>query len=232
MNGTRYSRQTMLAEIGEAGQRRLREARVLVVGLGGLGAVVTTYLAGAGIGTLLLADHDTVSLSNLQRQVLYNEADVGLPKAECAARRVTAMNSDVAVEICREGLTPGNAGQLIASCDLVVDCTDNYPVRFLIDDTCAALRRPWVYGSIGEFAGQVSVFQHRQGRRYAELYAERDALCAMPRTTRGVLGAVPGVIGAVEACQAVKLLAVFGDLLEGRLWTIDLLTLETMIIDF
>lgn len=232
MSVSRYSRQTMLAEIGEEGQRRLRDARVLVVGLGGLGAVVTTYLAGAGIGTLLLADHDTVSLSNLQRQVLYNEADVGLPKAECAARRVAAMNSDVAVEICRDGLTPDNAAQLIASCDLVVDCTDNYPVRFLIDDTCAALRRPWVYGSIGEFAGQVSVFQHRLRRRYAELYAERDALCALPRTTRGVLGAVPGVIGAVEACQAVKLLAGFGDLLEGRLWTIDLLTLETMIIDF
>lgn len=232
MSAERYLRQTMLAEIGEAGQRRLRDARVLVVGLGGLGAVVTTYLAGAGIGTLVLADHDTVSLSNLQRQVLYSEADVGKPKAECAARRVAALNSDVAFEICRDGLTTDNAGKLVGSCDLVVDCTDNYPARFLIDDTCAALHRPWVYGSIGEFAGQVSVFQHRQGRRYAELYAERDALCSLPRTQRGVLGAVPGVVGAVEACQAVKLLAGFGELLEGRLWTIDLLTLETMTFEF
>lgn len=232
MSESRYSRQTMLAEIGEAGQRRLHDARVLVVGLGGLGAAVTAYLAGAGIGAMLLADHDTVSLSNLQRQVLYTEADVDRPKAECAARRVAALNSDVAVEICRDGLTTGNAARLIGSCDLVVDCTDNYPVRFLIDDTCAELRRPWVYGSIGEFSGQVSVFQHSHGRRYTELYAERDALCALPRVTRGVLGAVPGVIGAVEACQAIKLLAGFGDLLEGRLWTIDLLTMETMIFDF
>ncbi|MDE7237823.1 MAG: ThiF family adenylyltransferase, partial [Paramuribaculum sp.] len=139
MSAERYLRQTMLAEIGEAGQRRLRDSRVLVVGLGGLGAVVTTYLAGAGIGTLVLADHDTVSLSNLQRQVLYSEADVGKPKAECAARRVAALNSDVAFEICRDGLSTDNAGKLVGSCDLVVDCTDNYPARFLIDDTCAAL---------------------------------------------------------------------------------------------
>ena len=180
----RYSRQTILAEIGEEGQKKLRSSSVLIVGLGGLGAPAATYLVGAGVGRVGLADNDVVSLTNLQRQTLYT------------------------------------------------DCCDNFATRYLIDDTCTLSGKPWVHGSIGEFHGQVSVFNHSQGRRYAELYPDRDALCALPRVTTGVLGAVPGVIGAIEASEALKILAGFGTIAEGTLFTIDLLTLRTTLLTF
>ena len=143
----RYSRQTMLPQIGLEGQERLRAARVLIVGLGGLGAPVATYLAGAGVGHIALCDPDTVSLSNLQRQTLYAEADLGKPKAECALSRLRAMNSEIELTAVPEGITPENARRLVDDCELVVDCTDNFATRYLIDDTCAAAGRPWVYGA-------------------------------------------------------------------------------------
>lgn len=222
----------MLAEIGEQGQRRLRESGVLIVGLGGLGAPAATYLAGAGVGRIGLADNDVVSLSNLQRQTLYTENQVGMPKTDAARQRLSAMNSGVEFEAYSEGLTSGNARGIIGKYDLVVDCCDNFATRYLIDDVCAELGKPWVHGSIGEFHGQVSVFNYQQGRRYAELYAEREALCALPRTTAGVVGAVPGVVGAIEASEALKILARFGTVAEGVLFTIDLLTLQTTLITF
>lgn len=228
----RYSRQRMLAEIGDEGQRRLGAASVLIVGLGGLGAPAATYLAGAGVGRIGLADNDVVSLSNLQRQVLYAEAEVGSPKTSAARNRLAAINGDVTFEIHPDGLTAENARSLIGGYDLVVDCCDNFATRYLLDDVCAETGRPWVYGSIGEFHGQVSVFNHARGRRYRELYPDREALCALPRAAAGVLGAVPGVIGALEASEAIKILAGFGTVAEGRLFTIDLLTLETSLIEF
>ncbi len=207
----RYSRQTMLAEIGEEGQRRLLASSVLIVGLGGLGAAVATYLTGAGVGRIGLCDPDRVSLSNLQRQVLYTEQQIGMPKV---------------------GLTEENGETLAAGYDLLVDCTDNFATRYLIDDICHRLGKPWVYGSIGEFRGQVAVMNHLNGRRYADLYPDREALCALPHKTAGVIGAVPGVIGAMEASEALKLLAGFGNPLDGKLFSIDLLTLSTLIIEF
>lgn len=228
----RYSRQTMLPEIGEEGQRRLRSSSVLIVGLGGLGAPASTYLAGAGIGRIGLADNDVVSMSNLQRQTLYIESQIGMPKTAAARSRLSGMNSEVRFDLYPSGLTPDNARELIGGYDLVVDCCDNFPTRYLIDDMCAELGKPWVHGSIGEFHGQVSVFNYRKQRRYAELYPEREELCSLPRAVSGVLGAVPGVVGALEASEALKILAGFGIVAEGVLFTIDLLTLQTTLLRF
>ncbi len=228
----RYSRQTMLAEIGEEGQRRLLASSVLIVGLGGLGAAVATYLTGAGVGRIGLCDPDRVSLSNLQRQVLYTEQQIGMPKVEEAARRLGSQSSSTRFDLHPDGLTEENGETLAAGYDLLVDCTDNFATRYLIDDICHRLGKPWVYGSIGEFRGQVAVMNHLNGRRYTDLYPDRDALCALPRKIAGVIGAVPGVIGAMEASEALKLLAGFGDPLDGKLFSIDLLTLSTSIIEF
>ncbi len=210
----RYSRQTMLAEIGEEGQRRLLASSVLIVGLGGLGAAVATYLTGAGVGRIGLCDPDRVSLSNLQRQVLYTEQQIGMPKVEEAARRLGSQSSSTRFDLHPDGLTEENGETLAAGYDLLVDCTDNFATRYLIDDICHRLGKPWVYGSIGEFRGQVAVMNHLNGRRYADLYPDREALCALPHKTAGVIGAVPGVIGAMEASEALKLLAGFGNPLD------------------
>ena len=228
----RYSRQTMLAEIGEEGQRRLLASSVLIVGLGGLGAAVATYLTGAGVGRIGLCDPDRGSLSNLQRQVLYTEQQIGMPKVEEAARRLGSQSSSTRFDLHPDGLTEENGETLAAGYDLLVDCTDNFATRYLIDDICHRLGKPWVYGSIGEFRGQVAVMNHLNGRRYADLYPDREALCALPHKTAGVIGAVPGVIGAMEASEALKLLAGFGNPLDGKLFSIDLLTLSTLIIEF
>ena len=228
----RYARQTMLPEIGEEGQRRLAASSVLIVGLGGLGSAVAPCLAGAGVGRLGLADPDRVSASNLPRQTLYTESQLGRPKPEAARERLAALSSSTRFDLYPEGLTAANARELVAACDLVVDCCDNFATRYLLDETCAAVGRPWVYGSIGAFHGQVSLFNGRTGRRYTELYPDREALCALPRSTAGVLGTVPGVIGAIEASEAIKWIAGFGEPLEGKLFTIDLKTLQTETIEF
>lgn len=228
----RYARQTMLAEIGQEGQRRLAAASVLVVGVGGLGSPAALYLTGAGVGRLGLADPDTVSESNLQRQVLYTESQIGRPKPEAARERLSALSSSTRFDLYPEGLTAENARELVAAYDLVVDCCDNFTTRYLLDDTCAACGKPWVYGSIGAFHGQVSLFNGHTRRRYAELYPDRATLCALPRSTAGVLGTVPGVIGTVEATEAIKWIAGFGEPLDGRLLTIDLKTMQTEIINF
>lgn len=231
-NAGRYSRQIMLPEIGEEGQRRIAEASVLIVGLGGLGAPVATYLAGAGIGRLGLADPDTVSISNLQRQTLYDETCLGKPKTECAARRLSAMSSSTKLDLIPEGLSEANALELVKNFDLVVDCCDNFSTRFLIDDVCAMTLRPWVHGSIGEFSGQVTVFNYRNRRRYSELYPDREALCALPSTTRGVIGAVPGVVGSIQAMEAIKIITGAGNPLDGRILLLDLLNSTSDIIEF
>lgn len=228
----RYSRNIMLPQIGREGQERLLASSVLVVGAGGLGSAALPYLTGAGVGHIGIADPDTVSLSNLQRQVLYTEGETGTPKTLAAERRLSAQNSTLRFTLFPEGLTEENALRVASGFDLVLDCTDNFPTRYLIDDTCAALGKPWVHGAIGEFHGQLTVLGHRSGRRYAELYPDREALCGMPRRTLGVLGAVPGVIGAMQASEAIKILAGFGTPLEGKLFTLDFLTMEARTLSF
>lgn len=229
---TRYSRQTMLPAIGEEGQRRLLAASVLIVGLGGLGSSAATYLTGAGVGRIGLCDPDTVSLTNLQRQVLYTEGEIGLGKAIAAGERLKAQSSSVRLDLYPDGLTEENAMEIVAQYDLLVDCTDNFPTRYLIDDVCATLGRPWVYGSIGEYRGELGVMNHRNGRRYADLYPDRQELCSLPRKTAGVIGALPGIIGALQASEAIKLITGAGESLDGRIFSIDLLSLSTFIIEF
>ncbi|WP_300722022.1 HesA/MoeB/ThiF family protein [uncultured Alistipes sp.] len=228
----RYARQILLPEIGAEGQQRLLRSAVLLVGLGGLGSAVAPALAAAGVGRLGLADPDTVSESNLQRQTLYTERQIGLPKCEAARERLAALSSHTHFDLHAEGITPENARRIIAGYDLVIDCCDNFPTRYLLDDVCAACGKPWIHGAIGAVGGMVTVFNHRRAKRYAELYPDREALCAREQAAQGVVGSVPAVVGALEASEALKILARFGEVLDGRLFTIDLKTMHTELMDF
>lgn len=228
----RYERQTALPEIGTEGQARLAQARALIIGVGGLGCPIALYLAAAGIGSLRLVDDDKVSLTNLQRQVLYTEADLGQPKALCAARRLRDLRSDLHVETCVERFTTVNADRLVEGCDLVLDGTDNYDTRYIINSTCAHVRIPYIYGAVRGFEGQVSVFHAgNKPRSYTELYPPEESWANLPADLR-VLGVTPAVVGSVQAGEAIKLIAGFGEPLYGRLWTIDLRTLQSHILMF
>lgn len=227
----RYARQTMLPEIGDAGQKRLAEASVLVVGVGGLGSAVTLYLTAAGVGRIGIVDDDTVSLTNLQRQVLYTEAEVGESKTERARERLLALSSHTRIETYPLRLTRENAEKLVASYDLVVDGCDNFATRYLIDDTCHRLGKPYVYGSICGFYGQASVFNYRGGLRYRDLFPDEETLAGAPKRVLGVMGVTPGFIGCTEAAEAIKIIAGCGEVLRNRLFTIDLLTMESHTID-
>lgn len=228
---SRYTRQTMLDEIGLAGQHAISNAHVLIVGVGGLGSPVAMYLAGAGVGTIGIADNDVVSESNLHRQILYRQSQVGKPKVEMAAELLKALNPDVIIEPYRCMLDAANASELLVQYDLVIDCCDNFSTRYLIDNVCADLKKTWIYGSIGRFCGQVSVFTPSSPCRYSDLYPERQRLCSQPKRTEGVIGPVPGVIGSIQACEALKILAGVPDTLDGKLFTIDLKTMITNIIE-
>jgi len=226
----RYARQIMLPEIGIRGQKRLLGSSALIVGLGGLGCPVALYLAGAGVGRLGLCDADTVSASNLQRQILYSEAQTGLPKTEAAAGRLRALSSATVTELWPDGLTAENADDIIGRYDIVVDCCDNFATRYLIDDCCLRLGRPWVHGSIGAFTGQASTFMPGSTCRYADIFPDRDELSDRAPAAGGVLGALPGTVGAIQAAEALKVLAGFGTTLDGRLLTIDIKTMTFNII--
>lgn len=225
MDTERYARQVILPQIGEEGQRRLSESSALIVGLGGLGCPAGLYLAGAGVGRLGLCDSDTVSRSNLQRQTLYSESQVGEPKTAAALSRLRGLNSEVSYELYPRGLTPENAAEIIGRYDIVVDCCDNFATRYLISDACRELRKPWVHGTIGEFRGQVATFLPGCEAGYGELYPDREEMARRPAASGGVLGAVPGVVGALEAAEAVKVLLGMEGTLAGRLLTIDLSTM-------
>ncbi len=215
-----FTRQIMLPEIGPEGQQQLAEASVLVVGLGGLGSPASQYLTAAGVGRIGLCDRDVVSITNLNRQTLYGHSLLGRPKIEEACKRLGDLAPSTTFELWPDGLTADNAADIVARYDLVVDCCDNHATRFLIDDICRSLGKPWVYGSIGAFQGRASTFLPGSDG-FAKLYPDRDALCATPPSAGGVIGAVPGIIGAVEAAEAVKLICGFGTTLAGRLLAID-----------
>ena len=221
----------MLPEIGEAGQERLQKARVLLVGVGGLGSPVALYLTAAGVGCLGLVDDDMVSMSNLQRQVLYTEAEVGAPKVECARRRLSTLNSMTRIETYPTRLTAENAESIIANYDLVVDGCDNAATRYLIDEVCARQGKPYpyVYGSIAAFEGQVSVFNYRGGPRYSDLYPRPEVI--PPAQPGGVIGSIPGVIGSIQATEAIKIIVGCGEVLSGKLYLVDLLSLRHNIIE-
>lgn len=226
----RYSRQILLPEIGEEGQRRLREAKVLLVGIGGLGSPIATYLTGAGIGTLGIVDDDVVSLDNLHRQVLYDEKSVGLPKTDCAHTRLHSLNSEVTIRTYHTQLSKDNAIDIISPYDLVIDGTDNYGVRFVISDVCQTLHKPYIYGAICGLDGQVAVLC--KGRcTYRTLHPDEAATLAMPHPGKQVTGVTPAIVGSTQANQALQLICGFGSPLIDRLWSIDLRTMQTFIID-
>lgn len=225
----RYARQLILPEIGVAGQQRLRDARVLLVGVGGLGSPIALYLAAAGVGCLALIDDDVVSESNLQRQVLYTNDEIGQPKVRCAARRLKALNPQLQVDEYPLRLVPPLARHIVKAYDIVVDGTDNFQTRYLLGDVTAQLGKPYVYGAIREFEGQVSVFNISPGRTYRTLFPEEEMGGVPPK---GVMGVLPGVIGCVEASEVIKWITGCGELLDGRLWTINLLTMQTQVIEY
>jgi len=223
----RYRRHLTLPELGVEGQQALLAGRVLLVGAGGLGCPLAQYLAAAGVGTLGLVDFDVVDASNLQRQVLYGTADIGRPKVEVAAERIRALNPDVAVETHAVQLDSGNALDLLGAYDVVVDGTDNFPTRYLVNDACVLLSKPNVHGSIFRFDGQATVFDARHGPCYRCLYPEPPPPGAVPSCAEGgVLGVLPGLVALIQATETLKLLAGIGEPLYGRLLRYDALRMD------
>ena len=222
---TRYRGHISLCEIDLAGQRRLCDARVLIVGAGGLGSPVALYLAAAGVGHISIIDPDTVSLSNLQRQIIHTTDDLGAPKVTSARRAIEKLNPEVRVDTYDDLLTPDNAPELIGKSDVVVDCTDNLDVRLVINDTCVALGKPFVFGAVRRFEGQL--FTHTPGTAdYRSIFApEGDEAETLPCAIDGVLNTVVGVIGALQATEVIKLIVGTGDLLTDRLLTFDAITM-------
>ena len=224
----RYDRQMILPEIGEEGQLKLKKAKVLIVGVGGLGSPIALYLAGAGVGCIGLVDDDRVSISNLQRQVLYSENELDKPKAVCAAESLSALNSGISILPYSTRLTEENAGNIIRKYDIVVDGCDNFATRYLINDICIEQRKPYVYGAICGFEGQVSVFNYGEMKKsYRDLYPNEEEMKRMPPPPKGVIGVTPAVVGSIEATEVLKIICGFGDILAGKLWTIDLRTLQS-----
>jgi adenylyltransferase/sulfurtransferase len=220
----RYSRHLVLEEVGWSGQAALKRARVAVVGTGGLGSPVSLYLAAAGVGTLGLIDFDTVDLTNLQRQVLFGSADVGRLKVEAAAERLQRTNPHVRLVQHPVRLTSSNALGILGEYDVVVDGTDNFPTRYLVNDACVLLGKPYVYGSILRFEGQLSVFAGRTGPCYRCLFREPPPPGLVPGCAEGgVLGVLPGIVGSVQALETIKLIIGRGETLAGRILVFDAL---------
>ena len=223
----RYSRHLVLPEIGLAGQRKLARARVLLVGAGGLGSPAALYLAAAGVGTIGLVEFDKVDLSNLQRQVLHGTAAVGHPKLDSAAARLADLNPHVTLEAIDARLTSANARGIVRRFDLVLDGSDNFPTRYLVNDACVLEGKPLVYGSIFRWEGQVSVFHPPAGPCYRCLFADPPPPGLVPNCAEGgVVGVLPGIVGSLQALEAIKLILGAGTPLTGRLLRFDALKLD------
>jgi adenylyltransferase/sulfurtransferase len=223
----RYSRHLILPEVGAEGQRRLKAARVLCVGAGGLGSPLALYLAAAGVGTLGLVDFDVVDASNLQRQIIHSTADIGRKKLDSAAEKLQALNPDLNVVKHDMKLSSANALDILKDYDVVADGTDNFPTRYLVNDACVLLGKPNVYGSIFRFEGQASVFATRDGPCYRCLYPEPPPPNLVPSCAEGgVLGILPGLVGVIQATETVKLILGKGTTLAGRLLLVDALNMR------
>jgi len=223
----RYSRHLLIPEVGLHGQERLKGGRALLVGAGGLGSPVALYLAAAGVGRLGLVDFDRVDATNLHRQILHGTPDVGRPKLESARDRISAVNPRVLVSLHPARLTSENALDILRDYDVVIDGTDNFPTRYLVNDACVLLGKPNVYGSVFRFEGQVSVFDAARGACYRCLYPEPPPPGAAPSCAEGgVLGVLPGIIGTIQANEAIKLLLGIGSPLVNRLLLLDALEMR------
>ncbi|MFD1258653.1 ThiF family adenylyltransferase [Mucilaginibacter terrae] len=220
----RYIRQTQLANFGEVAQQKLRDAKVLVVGAGGLGVPVLQYLTGMGVGTLGVIDMDTISLSNLHRQVLYSENEVGQSKVVTVVDKLKALNGEVKFQFYNEAITPQNALAIIQDYDVVIDATDNFSTRYLLNDACVILNKPLIYGAVQQYEGHVSVFNYNGGPTYRCLYPTPPSAGEIPDcNTAGVLGVVPGIVGCQQALQAIKVITGVGQTLSGYLQIFDFL---------
>src|SRR6202789_4290364 len=223
----RYSRHLIMPEVGMEGQLKLKNAKVLMIGAGGLGAPLGLYLAAAGVGRLGIVDFDVVDSSNLQRQITFTTTDVGKPKNEAAKARLAALNPDIRIDTYNTRLTSENALELFRPYDIIVDGTDNFPTRFLVNDACVLLNKPNVYGSIFRFEGQATVFHYEGGPCYRCLYPEPPPPGLVPSCAEGgVLGILPGVIGLIQATETVKLILGIGQTLVGRLVLYDALAMR------
>ena len=225
----RYQKHLLLPQFGEEGQLKLKNAKVLVVGAGGLGCPVLLYLSAAGIGKIGIMDADVVDITNLQRQVLYKIEDISSPKATTAANRLSKLNDTIEYEAVKQNLKPENAEVFIKNYDIIVDCTDNFMARYLINDYCVKLKKPFVYGAIHQFEGQVSVFnfldkQDILGPTYRCLFPDQPSELEIPNcATIGVLGVLPGMLGMYQANEVIKMITGIGTVLSGQLLMVDLL---------
>jgi len=223
----RYSRHILLREVGAHGQEKLLDTRVLIIGAGGLGSPAAMYLAAAGVGTLGIADDDEVDLSNLQRQILHGSTDVGKAKTDSARETLTALNPDVRVRTHRVRVTAENITELIADYDFVIDATDNFAAKFLINDACVLAKKPFCHGGVLRFSGQLMTYVPGRGPCYRCAFKAPPPPDAVPNSRQvGVLGAVAGVIGCLQALEALKYILGAGQLLTGRLLTVDALDME------
>lgn len=223
----RYSRHIMLKEVGGKGQQKLLDGKVLLIGAGGLGSPAALYLAAAGVGTIGIADADDVDLTNLQRQVIHFTSDVGKPKVYSAREKMLEINPDLRVNIYKEWVTAANINALIADYDFIIDCTDNFAAKFLINDACLLADKPFSHGGILAFDGQTMTVKPRESACYRCIFPEpppRDAILSCSRA--GVFGVLPGVIGTIQATEAIKFLLGTGELLTDRLLTYNALRLK------
>lgn len=226
----RYSRHIIIPEFNIEGQKKLKAAKVLVIGTGGLGSPMLLYLAAAGVGTIGIVDFDVVDDSNLQRQVLYSVKDVGRPKVEAAKERILGLNPHINVIAYNEHLSSKNALEIFKDYDVVADGTDNFPTRYLVNDACVLTGIPNVYASIFRFDGQVSVFNYNNGPNYRDLYPEPPPPGLVPSCAEGgVLGVLPGIIGSLQANEVIKVITGIGETLSGRLFAFDALNFSTKI---
>jgi adenylyltransferase/sulfurtransferase len=218
----RYGRQLVLPNFDHAAQLRLMQAKVAVVGCGGLGCPVLQYLCGAGVGHFILVDHDVVNVSNLHRQILFTESDIGKNKTEVAVQRMLAMNGLVQTETYTAKLTSANAIRVLQFADVIVDCSDNFPTRYLLNDVAVKLNKPLVHGAIYRYEGQVGVFNYKSEINYRDLFAEPPAPELVPDcATGGVLGTLAGVIGSIQANEVIKLITGIGEVLDGKIFLFD-----------
>ena len=218
----RYARHISLPDVGVEGQQKIDESKVLVIGAGGLASPVLLYLAAAGVGEIGIIDDDIVDLSNLQRQIVHSEAEIGKLKVESAKQRIASINSSVKITTWNVRLTPDNAQDICSNWDLIIDGTDNIPTRYLVDDICMIIGIPWVYGSIYRFEGQVSVFNYQDGPCYRDLFPEPPPANLIPSCADGgVFGVLPGIIGSLQATEAIKIILNRGQILTGKLLVYD-----------
>ena len=224
---SRYNRHIMLSEIGQTGQNKISSAKVLVIGAGGLGCPVLQYLTAAGVGTIGIMDFDVVELSNLQRQILFGTSSLGKNKAEAAKARLEDLNNNISIIAYTEKLNHQNAIDLFSEYDIIVDSTDNFETRYLINDACVITNKPLVFGAIYKFEGHVSVFNYKNGPSYRCLFPEAPAKYSVPNCSEiGVLGVLPGIIGTMQANEVLKIILELGTTLSGKLLCYNALTLQ------